>query len=138
MNNKKSSEQNLTETSDINNLNRESIMKLANNLKANETTIDMSSIMRMAQNLFKDDSLMKSVQDLGKGIQSDSITFPKTAPKKEEIELPQTSEVLEKIYNELDQIKSELAEINKNNKDLANLVTNFQRNEKNNKKKWIF
>ncbi|MEH7399956.1 hypothetical protein V7148_03090 [Gottfriedia acidiceleris] len=115
-----------------NDLNKESIMKLANNLKGNETTIDMSSIMRMAQNLFKDDSLMKSVQDLGKTNQSNSISLPKSTQKKENLELPMTSEILEKISNELIQIKSELVEINKNNK---NLVINFQRNDKNNKKK---
>lgn len=131
-NNKSNNEQKLSQSSNINDLNKENIMKLANNLKANETTIDMSSIMRMAQNLFKDDSLMKSVQDLGKTNQSNSIAFPKSAQKKENIESPLTSEVLEKIYNELNQIKSELVEINKNNK---NLVINFQRNEKNNKKK---
>ncbi|WP_129688248.1 hypothetical protein [Gottfriedia acidiceleris] len=131
-NNKANNEQKLAQSSNINDLNKESIMKLANNLKANETTIDMSSIMRMAQNLFKDDSLMKSVQDLGKTNQANSISFPKSAPKKENIELPLTSELLDKIYNELNQIKSELVEINKNNK---NLVINFQRNEKNNKKK---
>ncbi|PET67331.1 hypothetical protein CN514_10545 [Bacillus sp. AFS001701] len=124
MNNKKTnSEQKLTQSSDISDLNKENIMKLANNLKGNETTIDMSSIMRMAQNLFKDDSLMKSVQDLGKTNQSKSISFPKSAQKEKNLELPLTGELLEKISNELTQIKSELVEINKNNK---NLVINFQ------------
>ncbi len=115
-NDKANSEQTLGQSSEINDLTKESIMKLANNLKANETTIDMSSIMRMAQNLFKDDSLMKSVQDLGKTNQSNSISFPKYTPKEENLELPLTSELLEKIYNELIQIKSELVELNKNNK----------------------
>ncbi|MEH7611270.1 hypothetical protein [Gottfriedia acidiceleris] len=133
MNNKKEkSEQTLGQSSDINDLKKESIMNLANNLKANETNIDMSSIMRMAQNLFKDDLLMKSVQDLGKTNQSNSISFPKSAPKEENLEVPLSSKLLEKICNELIQIKSELIEINKNNKTL---VINFQRNEKNNKKK---
>ncbi|MEH7454590.1 hypothetical protein [Gottfriedia acidiceleris] len=133
MSNKKSkSEQTLGQSSDINDIKKESIMNLANNLKANETNIDMSSIMRMAQNLFKDDSLMKSVQDLGKTNQPNSISFPKSAQKEEKLELPLSSELLEKIYNELIQVKSELVELNKNNKSL---VINFQRNEKNNKKK---
>ncbi|GGI11641.1 hypothetical protein [Gottfriedia solisilvae] len=126
MNNDKSNnEQTLPQSSDINDFKKESIIKLANNLTANETTIDMSSIMRMAQNLFKDDSLMKSVQDLGKINQPNSISIPKSAPKKENLELPLNNELLEKIYNELIHIKSELVEINANNKTLVEI---FKRN----------
>ena len=128
-NDKANNEQTIAQTSDINDFKKESIIKLANNLTANETIIDMSSIMRMAQNLFKDDSLMKSVQDLGMINQPNSISFPKSAPKKENLELPLNSELLEKIYNELIQIKSELVEINANNKTLVEI---FQRKEKKN------
>jgi hypothetical protein len=137
MNNEKAnSEQTTAQSSDINDIKKESIINLANNLTSNETTIDMSSIMRMAQNLFKDDSLMKSVQDLGKHNQPNSISVPKAAPKKENSELPLILELLEKIYNEFIQIKLEMTEINANNKTLVEII---QKNEtKNNKKKkWI-
>ncbi|ODG91244.1 hypothetical protein BED47_06160 [Gottfriedia luciferensis] len=128
-NDKENSEQTPAQSSDFNDFKKESIIKLANKLTANETTIDMGSIMRMAQNLFKDDSLMKSVQDLGMINQPNSISVQKSAPKKENLELPLNSELLEKIYNEFIQIKSELVEINANNKTLIEI---FQRKEKKN------
>lgn len=137
MNNEKAdSEQTTAQSRDINDIKKESIINLANNLTANETTIDMSSIMKMAQNLFKDDSLMKSVQDLGKLNQPNSISIPKSAPKKENSELPLIRELLEKIYNEFIQIKLELTQINENNKTLVEIIQSETKNNK--KKKWIF
>ncbi|GHH96870.1 hypothetical protein [Neobacillus kokaensis] len=45
-----------------NTINQDAVMNLANNLFKNESSFDISSIMRMATNLLSNDALMNSVQ----------------------------------------------------------------------------
>lgn len=44
---------------------KDAILNLVNDLVKNENSLDLGSILRMATNLLSDDSLMKSVKDIG-------------------------------------------------------------------------
>ena len=105
-----------------NTIDKDAVMNLANNLIKNENSIDINSIMRMATNLLKDDSLMNSVKDLGKVKKIPTLKVPKVPDNQEKTALALIHEQLEKIANDLLEVKRELTNLTEQNKNLLTLI----------------
>ncbi|MDR4947067.1 hypothetical protein [Neobacillus cucumis] len=92
--------------------NNDALMNLAGSLMQNPDT--MNSLMKVASSLFTNDTIGNSVNDMNKPKQ-DGPT-PDTAPAQENTELSLISLQLEKIANELSEIKAQLKAMKKQNK----------------------
>ncbi|MBM7652742.1 hypothetical protein [Neobacillus cucumis] len=92
--------------------NNDALMNLAGSLMQNPDT--MNSLMKVASSLFTNDTIDHSVNDMNKPKQ-DGPT-PDTASAQENKELSLISLQLEKIANELSEIKAQLKAMKKQNK----------------------
>ncbi|MED4229304.1 hypothetical protein [Neobacillus cucumis] len=92
--------------------NNDALMNLAGSLMQNPDT--MNSLMKVASSLFTNDTIGHSVNDMNKPKQDGPN--PDTASAQENNELSLISLQLEKIANELSEIKAQLKAMKKQNK----------------------
>ncbi|MDN3015358.1 hypothetical protein PH210_03940 [Paenibacillus sp. BSR1-1] len=92
-----------------NNMDKDPLKNLTNNLLNNQNSFDLSSIMRVATTLLNNESIINSFTELNKQNQTPA---PSTAPEKQEnAELASLSEQLEKLSNDFSELKKELLEL---------------------------
>jgi signal transduction histidine kinase len=90
-----------------NNIDKDTVKNLANNLTKNQGALDLGSIMQLATTLLKNDSLMNSVNELNKKRQNIAPSVAKSSEKLENGELASLSEKLENITNDMSALKEE-------------------------------
>lgn len=92
----------------VGNNNVDLIKNLTNNLQNNENSIDLNSLFKIAAPLLKNEAVMNSVLDISKKKQTSDA---KTEPSKtnDHIDLTQLNEQLEKLGQELVEMKTQLA-----------------------------
>lgn len=117
-----------------NDLNKEAIMNLANNLTKNENTIDMSSIMRMATNLLTDNSLMNSVKELGNVNKAPAQDEATTNENQNNKEITAIFEQMEKLMDEISKMNKNLMAVLEQNEQLIKLMQPNDKSEKKRKK----
>ncbi|MFP7298015.1 hypothetical protein [Neobacillus niacini] len=89
-------------------LSKENIMNLVNKLSSNPGTIDLASVMGMANTLLKNDSIFSTLQGLGNKLEPNLTA--KEEPKQENMELESIREHLETLINEVQALKLEMME----------------------------
>ena len=126
--------ENLNENSGQNPDNNEEIgpfRSLAQSIIKKESSIDLGSIMQMATSLLNNNSLMDSVAELGKKTENPSPTVPEVS---ESAELASLSEKLEKLTNDLCELKqksSELASLAIKLDKLTNVISELKKELRN-------
>jgi hypothetical protein len=85
----------------------DNIKNLANNLKLDDSTMDLGSIMSLASNLLNNDAVMKSLQGLGALNQS----LPGAVPEEQKQETTELNMIRELIERTMVQINLELMKI---------------------------
>lgn len=114
-----------------NNLDKDSLKNLTNNVLNNQNSLDLNSIMRVAANLLGNDSIMNSINELNKRNQPPAES---TVPENQEnAELASLAEQLEKIANGFLALQKELLELKEQNQNLTKLVKKLYKNNSKNK-----
>ncbi|MFD0824874.1 hypothetical protein ACT8ZR_04320 [Neobacillus sp. M.A.Huq-85] len=104
------------------NSNNDALMNLAGSLMQNPNT--MNSLMKVASSLFTNDAVANSVNDTSKPMQDDS------APSLEKTELSVITSQLEKLSNEIADIKAQLNEYKEHNKMLIEYILKSDKDSK--------
>lgn len=106
------------------NAGKDSLMSIAEQLMKNETTIDMSSIMRMASNMLTDDSLLNSVQKLG-NLKQNLVPVQPSVSETLDNGVTLFQDQLTAIANEITELRKELADVQAQNKELTEIIKNL-------------
>lgn len=87
------------------------VTKLSSNQK--QDSIDLTSIMGMANTLLKNEKVLSSLQGLGNHNKLDNFPASKDSPKQEDLELRLVREQIESLVTEINALKLEIMETNK-------------------------
>mgnify|MGYP001143764330 CR=1 FL=1 len=97
--------------------------------------VDMGSLVNVATNLLKDDSLKSSTKILGNNSQVPILNLLNGSDKKENAKLASLSEKLEKITNDISELKKELSELKEQNEKLTKLINKLRQSDSKKKNK---
>ncbi|MBI0577194.1 hypothetical protein IEC97_07455 [Neobacillus cucumis] len=104
------------------NSNNDALMNLAGTLMQNPNT--MNSLMKVASSLFTNDTMANTVNETSKPKQDDPV------PSQKKTELSVIISQLEKLSNELAEMKAQLNEYKEHNKMLIEYILNSDKNTK--------
>ncbi|MEH7381244.1 hypothetical protein V7138_12355 [Bacillus sp. JJ1533] len=90
------------------NKNLDLIKDLTSNLQKNVSSIDLNSLVKMAAPLLKNEAVMNSVLVVSKKKQSSDVNSAKSSNKKDSIKLTRLNEQLDRLGQELLEIKAQI------------------------------
>jgi hypothetical protein len=134
MNDHENNNENSVQNTGINvdNVNKDTIKNLTDNLVKNENSIDLNSIMQLTSTLLKNDSLMNSVAGLSKIKQNPTLPVSKVSEKQENTKWPSLSQKLDNIANDISELKKENVELSSLTQKLDNIANDISELKKEN------
>lgn len=94
-------------------------MNLAANLLKDQEKVDLGSIMKMANDLLKDEKLMGMVEDMGRSENQTNLSQSPSLNGVDDLSILQTQ--INDLIKEIVQIKKDVAELKKQDSSLLNL-----------------